>query len=422
MSERLIINTERESQRQQLSEALWRAPYSQLLRYGISSYREITNLDRVGVPVWISHRPLAKTISVNAGKSDDWIMAFAGCLVEGMEFWAAENPWGKSITASHRDLAQSNHSELLPFAEYPLANESLCDPDMQIEWEEVERLTLGPERPPAWMPSDVVWLDQRVQTQFINFQSSSNGVAGGGQLADAVLSGLYELVERDGWTLHRCLIEAAGEWPRKIPFAGMPDELNRLVQVALKAGLIPFLFDATTDLGIPVFGCSLFDTSPNSPGSFGGYGSSLNPLMAARRAILESFQSRLCYISGARDDMYRRDFLLLRKADQNKTASVSQTLTPVAKDWTEFSQIYGNPTFETTQHELDTLLARLFSKGITKLYTRSLAEEYFGGAKLHIVRVIAPQLEGIKFDVWRSNGRAVAYVREQLQNTATRAA
>jgi ribosomal protein S12 methylthiotransferase accessory factor len=420
--EHLIVNEEREKARMELTEAMWRAPYAQLLRYGISSYREVTNLDRADVSVWISHRPLAKTISVNAGKSDDWLLAFAGCIAEGVEFWAAENPWGKSVTASHRDLEQAKQAELLPFAEYPLANESLCDPQMQIEWEEVSRLTLEKDWSAAWMPSDLVWLDQRVPTQFVNWQMTSNGVAGGAQAADAALSAVYELVERDGWTLHQCLIEAVGDWPRKIPLVGLPDELDRLVYKARKAGLVPFLFDVTTELGVPVFGCCLFDSGSNSAGTFGGYGSSLNPVAAARRALLESFQSRVCYISGARDDMYRRDFLLLKKADSNKAAAVSETLTPVAKDWSEFIRAYGSPVFQSVEEELETLLGRLFSKGITKLYIRSLAEEHFGGSTLHIARVIAPQLEGLKFAHWRSNGRAIAYVREQLKNASSRAA
>jgi ribosomal protein S12 methylthiotransferase accessory factor len=422
MHEHLIVNEEREKARGELAEAMWRAPYSQLLRYGIGSYREVTNLDRVGVPVWISHRPLAKTISVNAGKSDDWLLAFAGCIVEGIEFWAAENPWGKSVTAAHRELEETKQAELLPFAEYPLANQSLCDAQMQIEWEEVDCLLPGGDSKSAWMPSDAVWLAQRVQTQFVNFQMTSNGVAGGVQYGDAVLSALYEVVERDAWTLHHCLIDALGDWPRKIPLVGLPDELDRLVYKARNAGLVPFLFDVTTELGIPVFGCGLFDSSPNSAGTFGGYGASLNPLTAARRALLESLQSRLCYISGARDDMYRRDFLLLKKADRHKAAAVAENLSPVAKDWTEFTRAYGNPHFQTVEQELNTLLNRLVAKGITKLYVRPLAEEHFGNSELHVVRVIAPQLEGAKFERWQSNGRAIAYVRDKLKNAASRAA
>jgi ribosomal protein S12 methylthiotransferase accessory factor len=420
MAEQLTVNSERETKRYTMAEAMWRAPYAQLLRYGISSYREVTKLDKIGVPVWISHRPLAKTISVNAGKGEDSLLAFAGAIAEGIEFWAAENPWGQSVASTYAELEAAKEAELLPFHEYPIAKGSLCNPHMQLEWEKVERITLG-ERPLAWMPSDCIWLEQRTPTQFANWQSSSNGVAAGVQVEDAALSALYEVIERDAWTLQQCLISATGAWPKKIPFAGMPDELDRLVRKAREANLYPFLFDATTDVGIPVCGCTLFDTNQESAGTFGGYGASLNPLTAARRALLESFQSRLCYISGARDDLYRRDFLLLKQSQQAKPVSVAEKLHPIARDWGEFAKMYGMPLFSTVEEEIGRLLARLFAKGLTKLYARILAEEHVGGEKLTVVKVLAPQLEGIKFGEWQSNGRADAYVRENL-NRNTRAA
>jgi YcaO-like protein with predicted kinase domain len=410
-----VINAEREIQRATLASALWLVPYSKLLRYGISSYREVTNLDRVGISVWLSQRPLARTISVNAGKSENWLMAFAGCITEAVEFWAAENPWGKSVTASHHELEQAKQAEILPFREYPLARSSLCDEHMQVEWEEVNKIGATGT---AWMPSDCVWIEQRMPTQLVNFQASSNGVASGVTTEDAVLSALYELVERDGWTLHQCLLVETGNWPRKIPLVGLPDELDRIVKMARNAGLSPFLFDVSTDLGIPVFGCTLFDGNLTSQGTFGGYGSSLSPLMAARRALLESFQSRVCYMSGARDDLYRREFLLLKQADQSKTIDLSEKLRPCAPDWNQFASVYGSPTFESIGEELAALISRLASKGITRLYTRTLAEETLGDCKLVVVRVIAPQLEGIKFGEWQSNGRAEAYVRKHLNSAA----
>lgn len=419
----LVVNQQREQARMAMADRLWREPYARLLRYGISSYREITNLDRVGVPVWISHRPAASTISVNSGKSQDGLLAFAGAIVEAIEFWAAENPWGKSVAASHLELERSNTALLLPFWEYPLARDNVCNPNMQVEWEQVEQVAFESELSLAWMPSDCVWLAQRAPTQFMNWQMSSNGISGGTTAEDAILGGLYELIERDGWTLHQSLLTATGDWPRKIPLVGLPEELERMVEKARRAGLVPFLFDATTDLGIPVFGCGLFDTNQISDGTFGGYGCSLNPVMAAHRALLESFQSRLCYISGARDDMYRRDFLLLKKVDANKAVSVAENLTPTFSNWPELLGAYGMPVFETVEDELRALLSRLRAVGIVKLYKRILAEESFGDTKLTVVRVMAPQLEGVKFDQWQSNGRASAYVRECLiHRNAARAA
>jgi YcaO-like protein with predicted kinase domain len=411
-----VVNPEREDARLALADQLFRAPYSQLLRYGIGSYRDITKLDKIGVPVWISTRPLARTISVNAGKSLDWLLAFAGAITEAMEFWASENPWGQSTIASHAELQEAKEHELLAFRELPLAKDNICDANMQLSWEKVECINRAGSS--AWMPSDCVWLVQRQPTQFVNFHCTSSGVASGALDADAVLSGLYEVIERDGWALHRCYLQATGQWPPKIPTVGLPDELERIAWAMQKADLYPFVFDITTSLGIPVFGCMLLDRSVSGDGTFGGYGCSLNPVQAAKRAMLESCQSRACYISGARDDMFRRDFLLLKQAQLRKAITTAEALPAAAANWDEFAKVYGNPTFASVSQELEQLLDRLKASGITKLYRRTLAEETFGKSKVTIVRVIAPQLEGVPMDSWQSNGRANAYVRKRLHEHA----
>jgi ribosomal protein S12 methylthiotransferase accessory factor len=408
------FNREREIERMRLANQLWLTPYAVLLRYGISSFRDVTKLDKIGIPVWISCRPLARTISINAGKSDHWLMSFAGAITEAMEFWAAENPWGECVQATHAELEQAKSAEILPFSQYPLARNALCDAGMMLCWEKVDRIT--PENlmaAKAWMPSDCVWLEQRVQTQFVNFQSTSSGVASGVQYEDAVLSALYELIERDAWTLNQCLIETTGEWPTKVSLEGLPHQLAVLVEAMKAGGAYPFLFDVTSNFGIPVFGATLFDPIDSGGlGTFGGYGCSLNPVHAAKRALLESAQSRLCYISAARDDMFRRDFVLLKKTEQKKAMETAEEL-PCAASWAEHVQDYDAPCFDTIAQELHHLLVKLVGQGVDKIYARQLAEEHFGDSKLVVARVIAPQLEGIKFDHWATNGRTTAFLKQR---------
>jgi ribosomal protein S12 methylthiotransferase accessory factor len=224
-------------------------------------------------------------------------------------------------------------------------------------------------------------------------------------------------VERDGWTLHQVFVQTTGEWPTRVPLIDLPPELEALVAKIRAAGLHPFLFDVTTTLGIPVFGCTIFDPIEHGAGTFGGYGSSLNPIVAAKRAITEAAQGRACYISGARDDLYRRDFLLLKKQEQKKAVATVEAL-PQADNWAQFAAKYGDPHFETIDQEIGTVLDILKSKRIDQIFARRLAEISFGNHKLFIVRVLTPQLEGIRFDEWQSNGRANAYVREQLSHSS----
>jgi hypothetical protein len=55
-------------------------------KYGITAVRKIDGLDVIGVPVWSSVRPLAKRISVNAGKGFVDEQARAGAVAEAIEF------------------------------------------------------------------------------------------------------------------------------------------------------------------------------------------------------------------------------------------------------------------------------------------------------------------------------------------------
>jgi len=62
----------------------------------------------------------------------------------------------------------------------------------------------------------------------------------------------------------------------------------------------------------------MVDLSGNVAGTFAGFGCHLNAEIAAIRAITETAQARCCYISGARDDLFRRQFLLMKRMDQHK--------------------------------------------------------------------------------------------------------
>lgn len=400
-----LANDTRAQARAELAEAIWRLPYSQLLKYDISSYRSIEGLDVIGIPIWIAHRPPSTTISVTAGKSLDPMMAAVGAIIEGIEFWASEHPSPHARLCSYDALATSKDNvagELLPLQSYPLARDNVLDQWTPLYWELASKV--GKEGF-VWMPSNMIWLKDRVVQQFLDVQQSSNGLASGVTVEDAVLQGLYEVVERDGWTINYFVRDSLGIPPTKIPLLGLPPEIEWTVQVIRKAGLYPFLFDCTQpDIGIPVIGCALFGR--DGVGLFGGYGCHMNARVAAQRALLESVQSRLCFISGARDDLYRRDFLVMKRQSSEKLIRELEALEPIEPDWDKFALCFSQITFADTAQELSFLRVMLENFGIDKLYYKVLAKEEFGRQSLVVVKVIAPQLEGVHCEYWQTNGRA----------------
>jgi ribosomal protein S12 methylthiotransferase accessory factor len=409
-----LANETRAHARAELAEAIWNLSYAELRKYGISSFRSIENLDTIGIPIWIAHRPPSTTISVTAGKSLDPTMAAVGSIIEAIEFWASENPLPHAQLSSYDALTKSKDSavaEVLPLQDYPLARDNVLDEYTPLYWELVEQL--GKEGL-AWMPSNMIWLKDRIVQQFLDVQQSSNGLASGVSTEDAVLQGLYEVIERDGWTINYFVRDSLGIPPTKIPMVGLPPEIEWTIQIIRKAGLFPFLFNCTqVDLGIPVIGCALFGR--DGVGLFGGYGCHLNARVAAQRALLESVQSRLCFISGARDDLYRRDFLVMKRQSSEKLIKELEALEPSVPNWGEFANSFDQLHFADTADELDFLRVMLKNHGITQLYFKVLAREQFGQQSLTVVKVIAPQLEGVHCEYWATNGRATARLAKEME-------
>jgi YcaO-like protein with predicted kinase domain len=269
------------------------------------------------------------------------------------------------------------------------------------------------------VPSHLVWLEDRARQQFLDVQQSSNGLASGVSVEDALLQALYELVERDSWTINQYVHELLGTPPLRVPLTGLPVEMEWSISLIRKAGLYPFLFQCRNEFGIPVFGCALFGA--DNVGYFGGYGAHLLPRVAAQRAILESVQSRLCYISGARDDLYRRDFILMKQSDSRRLITALDKLPIFKSSWAEFASAFVTDGYEfrDSSEELHSLLNFLRTGGINQLYYRVLREEEIGGSRLAIVKAIAPQLEGAWCENWKTNGRAQRRLAQESPPTVS---
>ena len=61
-----------------------------LARYGITRIADVTDLDVIGVPVYMGVRPLGTTLSVSQGKGMTHLSARVGAAMEAIEWWAAE--------------------------------------------------------------------------------------------------------------------------------------------------------------------------------------------------------------------------------------------------------------------------------------------------------------------------------------------
>lgn len=256
-------------------------------RFEITRVAEITGYDLIGVPVFSCARPAGKVISVSAGKSRDRSLARAGAVAEGIEFHTFENPLGEfSVQKIGKDFG------------FPTCKNSKWTPETPVATETVTHYASGRE---VLFPSELVWMTRRVPGSERHFMRSSTGQALGGSFADAFLQGLYEVVERDQLTLRKISWQCLRVAPTRTV---IPTSFHRIQEILSQASQNLYLFNCTFDIKIPCYWAIITGYG----GAFAGWGCNLSHDLAAERAILEAIQSRCVWISGARDDISRRDW------------------------------------------------------------------------------------------------------------------
>jgi ribosomal protein S12 methylthiotransferase accessory factor len=398
------MNTRLEA-RAACAEALNRLSKEQLLeRFGISRLAYLSGLDCTGLPIYSSVRPLSKTIAIHCGKSFNRDWARAGAIAEAIEFEVAEHPTGPFRVANALQLPEE---ERVPLEDCFPVRANVLNELTLIAWEEATNIQNGA---PKLIPSDLVWMTPRIKEQpLMHFQMSSNGLASGADLEDAILSGLYEIIERDGWTLNLHLMDL-GVLPKRVPLVNLPEPLAALVARLEHRELKLHVFDCTTDYSVPVFNATILDLSGRCSGTFAGYGAHLDAETALARAVCEAIQGRVCYLSGARDDLLRRQFLLMKRLDQEKMDKMFGQLN-LGGSITEYRKI----VFPDVKTELRYLLKLLKSRGVSDVFVKDMG----GHGPLHVVRVFSPQCEPHRFDHWAPTLRCTSYAQRILSAELT---
>ncbi|CAN7461647.1 YcaO-like family protein [Rhizobium rhizogenes] len=281
-------------------------PY--LAGHGITRLGRLTALDRIGIPVWHAVSPNARSIVINNGKGITDLDAKVSAAMEALERTVAGAPaLATVITSRRRLLTEGHHADpLLPLVAKAQAD---IDDDEEIAWAEGYDLMAGR---PAWLPFNAVTLDRTMRVP--RFWQSSDGLASGNNLTEAILHGLLERIERDAEVLWE-ISEPKLRMAACIDPASFADPvLDGLVAKITSADLSLRLFDVTSDIGIPVIVALLGPAEINQARRVRyldvtiGSGAHPSPVRAAIRAVTEAAQSRLTFISGARDDIRPDNF------------------------------------------------------------------------------------------------------------------
>jgi YcaO-like protein with predicted kinase domain len=361
---------------------------------GITRVADVTGLDSIGIPVVMVCRPNARSVSVAQGKGLDLDAARASGLMESLEQWHAEHIVQPLRFTTAAELSASQR--LADVAGLPRLSIGSFHPQRKLLWVEGEDLVDGGAR---WLPLEVVHTDYTLPLPPGSgcFLTTSTGLASGNDRTEAVLHGLYEVIERDAVALWRAAGPARGQQTR-VALATVDDtDCRDLLARFDRAGIAVGVWDASSDIGLPVFVARIVDRD-RDPGRAvyvsAGQGCHRSRAIALARALTEAAQSRLTVISGAREDiapaLYEQraaqQAAMLAEIDQPGGRARSFTAAPDG-----FSERFDE--------DLAAVLAALRAAGLGQAMAVDLTRPELG---LPVVRVIVPGLESM----WEAPGYA----------------
>lgn len=160
------------------------------------------------------------------------------------------------------------------------------DTESFFHWERVRRLSVDTE---AFVPAQFIHWNYDVtqeESEPALVEINTNGAGGGFSAEEAILSGLYELIQRDAFLIF---------WlnsltPNKIRPESIPDEkFQQILAESKRYGFECHCLDTTLDSGVPSFIVVITDSSGKGPYFSLGGGCEADPAKALRRALEEAW-------------------------------------------------------------------------------------------------------------------------------------
>jgi len=234
--------------------------------------------------------PASERVAIGKGLTDDEAMRAAfGEAIE--HYCAAQLDEQKNRLARWSEISDRSISpaEFVLYADSQYARPNF----LHHKWKEDEEITWVPVRElpsqrEVLAPASLVYLNSslpRVEDRFTF--ATSNGLAAGPNLEFAILNGLCELVERDGFLIH---------WMNRLPAPEVDFSEVRGLAADIRDHYESFgtrirVFNLTTDIPIYVMMCVALDQTGEGPAAMVGLGCNLDPKAALLKSLLEICQT-----------------------------------------------------------------------------------------------------------------------------------
>ena len=360
------------------------APYLSVC--GITRCASVTRLDIIGIHVCCAMRPKALTLQVSNGKGLTEPAAQASSIMEALELYHAENPPAERLRRTCVEELRAEGAELLLPSEINEFRDTYFTGCFRCDW--IKGKELFSDRP-VWAPASAVYFGCRPTFH----TTTTNGLASGNHLTEAVLHALYELLERDA--VSRLSVNGKLKIREHCSIVDTStvddDELRDILdKVAATDTKVVLLRVESCVVKVPTFWALFLDRASTVAGSTlnVGWGTHIDLRVAAARAITEAAQSRLTFIHGAREDALIKPVYRAKDVPSSPAFRFFDRLEPT-ETWRSIKERETLPVTTDLERCLDRLLLELNRAGHDRLVLFDLTRPDVG---IPVVKILAPSL------------------------------
>lgn len=365
---------------------------------GITRIADITDLDRIGLPIYTAIRPTAEegAVSIYGGKGISKDHAKASAMMEGFERYSAEKQDGdETIIATVNEISDLGNYIDPVSLNLPKIFERKDISDLALEWTLSKDIISDEE---YYIPTNAIFHPYIHENNVESlFKSNTNGLASGNILEEAILHGMLEVIERDAWSI----FELTHKNYAQIDLDSIESKVvNDIIERFESQGIKIKLMDFTADVKIPTIAASADDTVTKDAGLLTlGMGSHLDPEVAILRALTEVAQSRATQINGAREDTVRADFA--REAGYERMKRINKYYFREEDEKINLSDIENKSTSSIAK-DIEIVKNELLANDIDKILYVDLTRPELD---VSVVRVIIPEMELYALDPNRAGYR-----------------
>lgn len=367
-----------------------------LEKVGVDQVEDITDIDNLRIPVYSVYRKMTAkgTFGNYNGKGVTPDQAKASAIMEAMERYSAELRETDTIVCGTLEEMRNAGASYLEPADMILPARVMNGLEAsEIAWTKCYDILRGEN---VWVPACAVFYPYYPDGDLQLFRFHTNGIAAGNTIEEAILHAMFEVIERDAWSIAESLNMTKAD----VIIDSEDSTPGKLLRLFRDAGVEVNLKNLTVDTGVTTIAASSDDIRTKDPEMLSiGLGAHLDPEIAVIRALTEVAQSRTTHKHG----------LKINAELQKKTRDMGyENIKKVNALWyrsnknkIKLSELKNEAT-PYVLDDIELVLGKIMDAGFDRVVVADLTRPEIG---IPVVRVIIPGMEVSAMDSEREGLR-----------------